>query len=131
MSSDTKQKLTKILKRIGQILATVISSLMIYFSGFLAINNLIDSTGDAPAYVHILLVIVFILCIVLVWREEIPGAILLLVVSGGLSFYFEGTGYNFYVWLMLGTPFALAGIILFTTGILSSENKQPDIPEII
>jgi hypothetical protein len=123
MSISTKQRLTKILKRTGQVLATFINSLMIYFSGFFAVNNLIDGTGSAPAYVHILLVIVFILCIVMVWREETPGAILLLVVSGGLSLYLEGIGYNFYAWLILGTPFVLAGILLFIAGILPKEKQ--------
>ncbi len=125
MSVYTKQRLTKILKRTGQILATFINSLMIYFSGFSAVNNLIDGTVATPAYVHILLVIVFILCIVMVWREEIPAAIILLVVSGGLSLYFEGIGYNIYVWLILGTPFVLAGILLFIAGILPRENRLP------
>ena len=123
MSTYTKQRLTKILKRTGQILATFMNSLMIYFSGFLAINNLIDGTGAAPAYVHILLVIVFILCIVMVWREELPSAGLLFVVSAGLSLYFEGIGYNFYAWLILGTPFVLAGILLFIAGILPKEKQ--------
>ncbi len=123
MTAYNKQKLTKILKRTGQILATFVNSLMIYFSGFFAVNNLIDGTGNAPAYVHILLVILFILCIVIVLREEIPGAILLLVVSGGLSLYLEGIGYNFYAWLILGCPFVLAGILLFIAGILPKEKQ--------
>ena len=131
MSTYTKQRLNKIIKRTGQILGTAACSLMIYFSGFLAINNLIDGTGDAPAYVHILLVIVFILCIVMVWREEIPGAILLLVVSGGLSLYLEEIGYNFYAWLLLGTPFILAGILLFIAGLLSKKSTLPSASQTV
>jgi hypothetical protein len=120
MNIFTKQRLTKILKRTGQILGTI--------ACLFAILQLISAAiysfaGDTPVYIAILLITVFILCIVLIWREEIPGAILLMVISGGLSLYFGEIGYRFYMWLILGTPLALAGILLFIAGLLPKEKQ--------
>lgn len=120
MSIYTKQRLTKILKRSGQILGTSACSLMIFQ---LITTAAYSFARNAPVYITILLISVFIMCIVLIWREEIQGAILMLVISGGLPLYFDEVGYRFYMWLILGTPFALAGILLFIAGILPKEKQ--------
>ena len=120
MNKNTSDRLTKTLKRTGQILGTIACSLMIFQLITVAIYSFL---GNTPVYITILLITVFIMCIVLIWREDIPGAILLLVISGILPLYFGEIGYRFYMWLILGTPFALAGILLFLAGILPKEKQ--------
>ncbi len=120
MSLFTKQRFTKILKRSGQILGTAACSLMIFQ---LITTAVYSFSRNSPLYITILLVTIFILCIVLIWREEIPGALLLLVISGGLTLYFDEVGYRFYMWLILGTPLTVAGILLFIAGILPKEKQ--------
>jgi hypothetical protein len=120
MNENTSNRLTKILKRTGQVLGTIACSLMIFQLITAAIYSFV---GNTPVYITVLLITVFVMCIVLIWREETPGAILMLVISGGLPLYFDEIGYRFYMWLLLGTPFALAGILLFTAGILPKEKQ--------
>ena len=100
---------------------------MICLSIYAAIYNHINGTNTIPVYITILAVIILILCIFLVWREDIPGAILLIIASGGAPLYIQVIDTNFKAWLFLGTPFVLSAILLFTAGIISRKIKNKNL----
>ncbi len=124
MSTYNKQRLTKTLRRTGQIMGTVTCSLMICLTVYTAIFNLVNGTDSIPVYVTALVVIILALCMILIRKEDIPGAIILIIASGGAPLYLQGIQPVFQAWLLLGTPFVISAIFLFTAGILSNE-KQP------
>jgi hypothetical protein len=124
MKGKYSKKLIKILKRTGRILGTVTCSLMICLTIYTAIFKLVNSSNIIPIYITVLVIIILVLCIILIRREDIPGAFLLIIASGGAPLYIQVTDTNFKAWLFLGTPFVISAIFLFTAGILSRENKE-------
>jgi hypothetical protein len=105
-------------------MGTVTCSLMICLTVYTAIFNLVNGTDSIPVYVTALVVIILALCMILIRKEDIPGAIILIIASGGAPLYLQGIQPVFQAWLLLGTPFVISAIFLFTAGILSNE-KQP------
>jgi hypothetical protein len=124
MKGKGSNKLTGVFRRTGRILGTITCSLMICLSVFTAIYNLVNGTDTIPLYITAFVIIILTLCIVLVWREDIAGAILLIIASGGAPFYIQVIDTNYKAWLFLGTPFVISAIFLFTAGILSIGNKE-------
>ena len=115
-------KLAGIFRRTGRVTGTITCSLMICLTTYTAIFNLVNGTDTIPLYITALVIIILVLCM-LIRQEDILGAIILLVASGGAPLYLQGIQPIFQAWLLLGTPFVIAAIFLFTAGILSIKTK--------
>ena len=127
LSNNTgKQRLVKLIRWIGRIICLVIT----VFGGTVLIGEAaseIFSRGfQIPSLEGSLLVLIGIVALIgciLSWWKDFVASILLIVTSVGLGIHigmFAGRNHCL-VWLMLGAPYLIAGLLLFIAWRLSMQ----------
>lgn len=122
-----RQRLAKRMRWVGRIICLVIT----VFGGTMLIGGAISElllqgfvTTSIEGSLLVLIGIVALAGCILSWRKDLLASILLVITSVGLGIYIGlFAGHNhFLAWSMLGAPYLIAGLLLFSSWRLSMPN---------
>jgi len=106
----------------GRVMSIIATALTIFATVSLSIDNI--SGIDISIWITIFAIAVLLSALFLVWWKRLTGGLVLLLISIAIWPFLQIFDYNFNAWLIFGCPYAIAGILLLTSGILSRDKNN-------